>query len=176
MQVVSTAVSGRRCQRHVSGDHDKISTWLLRLVFIKCVGMGEAYLFRKRFQEAHALKRAQDDWCEAAIRLNSTHAGCKGRVRLDEPFPENLDLESLVALMRHKVKLNVHCYLPQDIEAMVRHSLEFDFDIAAFHHALSAWQVPDIIKRAKTNITIATFGGMWYDDSLPCILYADVLL
>lgn len=133
--------------------------------FIK--GMGEAYLFRKRFQEAHALKRAQDDWCEAAIRLNSTHAGSKGRVRLDEPFPEDLDLESLVALMRHKVKLNVHCYLPQDIEAMVRHSLEFDFDIAAFHHALSAWQVPDIIKRAKTNITIATFGGMRYDDLFP---------
>lgn len=79
--------------------------------------------------------------------------------RLTESYPEELELESLVALLRKQVNLNVHCYLPQDIEAMVHHSLEFDFEIGAFHHALSAWQVPEIIKRAKTNITIATFAG-----------------
>ncbi|ORX60590.1 composite domain of metallo-dependent hydrolase [Hesseltinella vesiculosa] len=117
--------------------------------------LGEGYLFREQFAEASSLLRSQDDWCDAAEHLKQEGG------RLATPFPEKLALESLVALLRGQVKLNVHCYLPQDLEAMVDHSLEFGFEIAAFHHALSAWQVPEIIKRAKSNITIATFGDMW---------------
>ncbi|CDS12474.1 hypothetical protein LRAMOSA04668 [Lichtheimia ramosa] len=126
--------------------------------------MGESWLFRQRFEEAREILRAQDDWCDAAMRINNTMPADvteDNMIRLSERFPESLKHESLIALLRHQVKLNVHCYLPQDLEAMVDHSLEFDFEIAAFHHALSAWQVPDIIKRAKTNITIATFADMW---------------
>ncbi|KAI7863022.1 hypothetical protein BDF14DRAFT_1885495 [Spinellus fusiger] len=126
--------------------------------------LGENYLLRKRFQEAQTLKYAQDDWCDAALRINSTLAEAKGSdtiPRLSERFPEALELESLVALLRHEVLLNVHCYLPHDIEALISHSVEFGFEIAALHHALSAWQIPDIIKRASTNITIATFSDMW---------------
>lgn len=120
--------------------------------------MGEGYLFRKRFDQARNLLRAQDDWCDAAERLGQQQES----IRLSDRFPEILELESLVALLRGDVKLNVHCYLPQDLEAMVHHSLEYDFKIAAFHHALAAWQVPDIIKRAKSNITVATFAGKNY--------------
>ncbi|KAL0074749.1 hypothetical protein J3Q64DRAFT_1202866 [Phycomyces blakesleeanus] len=128
--------------------------------------MGENYLFRKRFEEAQALMRAQDDWCDAATRVNATFPTDKPIdettiTRLTERFPELIDLESLVALLRHEVLLNIHCYLPQDIEAMISHSLEFDFEIAGLHHALAAWKVPEVIKRAKTNITIATFADMW---------------
>ena len=119
------------------------------------IGLGEAYLFRRSFEKAQTLMRQQDDWCDAAYRLSKTDK----TMRLAEPYPEDLKLESLVALLRKQVNLNVHCYLPQDFEAMIRHSIEFDFEIAAFHHALSAWQVPEIIKRAKNNITIATFAG-----------------
>lgn len=120
--------------------------------------MGEGYLFRKWFGDAVKLKSQQDDWCEAAEHLdsNSDH-----HTRLSTPFPESLELESLVALLRGDTKLNIHCYEPHDIEAMVRHSLEFDFEIAAFHHALKAWKVPEIIKRAKGNVTVATFSGKY---------------
>ncbi|CAO3651530.1 unnamed protein product [Mucor fragilis] len=128
--------------------------------------LGENYLFRRKFEEAQKLMRKQDDWCDAAARIHKTFPTNKPVdeykiTRLTESYPEDLDLNSLVALLRKQVNLNVHCYLPQDIEAMVHHSLEFDFEIAAFHHALSAWQVPEIIKRAKTNITVATFADMW---------------
>jgi hypothetical protein len=118
--------------------------------------MGEGYLFRKWFQDAFDLKSRQEDWCAAAEELNSTDHHL---TRLSSPFPEKIELESLVALLRGDIKLNVHCYEPHDLEAMVRHSHEFNFDIAAFHHALKAWKVPEIIKRAKGNITIATFSG-----------------
>ena len=44
---------------------------------------------------------------------------------------------------------------------MIRHSLEFNFTISAFHHALDAYRIPDIIKRASSQITIATFSDLW---------------
>lgn len=128
---------------------------------VYCLGMGEGYLFRKWFNNASKLKDQQDDWCEAAARLNaSSHH--QQKTRLSTPFPEDLELESLVALLRGDTKLNIHCYEPHDLEAMVRHSLEYDFEITAFHHALKAWKVPEVIKRAKGNITIATFSGKLY--------------
>jgi hypothetical protein len=94
----------------------------------------------------------QDDWCTAAENTGS---------RFDTPFPEDLSLESLVSLLRGEVLLNVHCYETHDIEAMVRHSLEFNFTISAFHHALDAYRIPGILKRARNNITIATFADHW---------------
>ena len=44
---------------------------------------------------------------------------------------------------------------------MIRHSYEFNFNITAFHHALDAYRVPDIIKRSRNQITIATFADHW---------------
>ncbi|CAG8789749.1 12578_t:CDS:10 [Gigaspora margarita] len=117
--------------------------------------MGEAWLFRKLFAEAQELKQKQDDWCEAAETLSSEE-------QLNSYFPEELQLESLVALLRGDAKLNVHCYETHDIEAMIRHSLEFNFNITAFHHALDAYRITEIIKnRVKNNITIATFSDYW---------------
>ncbi|CAG8624366.1 10135_t:CDS:2, partial [Scutellospora calospora] len=117
--------------------------------------MGEAWLFRKLFSEAKALKQKQDDWCEAAAKLSNTE-------QLNSYFPEELRLESLVALFRDDAKLNVHCYETYDIEAIIRHSLEINFTITALHHALDAYRITDIIKkRVKNNITIATFSDLW---------------
>ncbi|ORZ24660.1 hypothetical protein BCR42DRAFT_316577 [Absidia repens] len=111
------------------------------------------YLFRKAYTDALQLLHDQDDWCNAAEHLTSA--------RLETRFPENIDLEALVAILRGDVKLNAHCYETHDLEAFIRHSLEFNFTIAAFHHALDAYRVPDILKRVPNNITIATFADHW---------------
>ncbi|KAK3847094.1 MAG: hypothetical protein J3R72DRAFT_379101 [Linnemannia gamsii] len=117
--------------------------------------LGEGWLFRERFSKATKLKLSQDDWCAAATALPRW-----GHHRLSTPFPEELQYESLVALLRGDVRLNVHCYETHDIEAMVDHSNEFQFEIKAFHHALDAYRVPDILKRAY-NYTpmVATFAA-----------------
>ena len=66
--------------------------------------MGEAWLFRKGFEEAKNLFRKQNDWCDSASRLSSVNE------QLNSPFPEDLQHDSLVALFRGDAKLNVHCY------------------------------------------------------------------
>lgn len=123
--------------------------------------MGEAYLLRKSFAEAQSLKQAQEDWCEAASQLVSSTSLHADKARLKTPFPEDLRLESLTALLRGEINLNIHCYETHDIEALLRHAEEFNFNISAFHHALEAYRIPEIIKRARNNITIATFADHW---------------
>ncbi|GJJ68433.1 hypothetical protein EMPS_00779 [Entomortierella parvispora] len=117
--------------------------------------LGEGWLLRDQFAKATELKRAQDDWCIAAENLPKF-----GRHRLDKPFPEDLQYESLVGILRDDVKLNIHCYETHDLEAMVRHSNEYKFKISAFHHGLDAYRVPEILKRAyKVVPVVATFAG-----------------
>ncbi|CDH60301.1 amidohydrolase family protein [Lichtheimia corymbifera JMRC:FSU:9682] len=138
------------CGENIKNDYGKL------LGEMPVTRMGEAYLFRKELERARDLLIEQDDWCNAAENLGEGE-------RLESRFPETLELETLVALLRGDVRLNIHCYETHDIEAMVRHSLEFNFNISAFHHALDAYLIPDIIRRVrnKDSITIATFADHW---------------
>jgi hypothetical protein len=49
-------------------------------------------------------------------------------------------------MLRGKVGVNIHCYETEDFWDMIHHSKEFGFRIQAFHHALEAWKVPEMIK------------------------------
>ncbi|KAI9228895.1 MAG: hypothetical protein DHS80DRAFT_14802 [Piptocephalis tieghemiana] len=115
--------------------------------------MGEAWSLRQAFSKARSLIRQQDAWCEAATNLQGPGE------RMDSDFPESLHLESLTALLRGHVRLNVHCYETHDLEMILRVLDEFNIPISSFHHALSAWKVPDLMLRA--NVTVATFTDLW---------------
>lgn len=58
--------------------------------------LGSGWLFRERFYAAKQLKEDQDAWCAKRKKRSK--------------FPRDPALESLVALLRGQVKLNVHCY------------------------------------------------------------------
>jgi hypothetical protein len=58
--------------------------------------MGVAWLMRHQLEQARKLKDLQDQWCASTYRRG--------------PFPQDLRYESLVALLRHQVYLNVHVY------------------------------------------------------------------
>lgn len=114
--------------------------------------MGNAWIFRKHMESAVELKAAQDEWCLNAavarekgdssqiVALTASNSMEKGGL------PEKLELESSLAILRGKVGVNIHCYEPEDFEDMLLHSKKFGFRIQAFHHALSAWKVPELIK------------------------------
>ncbi|PRP82373.1 amidohydrolase family protein [Planoprotostelium fungivorum] len=106
--------------------------------------MGVTYLLRNRFL------KAADEWDCQAHAANGKSTGAR---------PFDLDLETLVGVLRGQVLLNVHCYKEEDLEMMVRTSKEFNFKIAAFHHGLEAWRVPDLLQR--NNISAAIFTDHW---------------
>ncbi|KAM3506111.1 hypothetical protein MY10362_002555 [Beauveria mimosiformis] len=101
--------------------------------------MGESYRFRRAFETARKLVTKQDDWCRKAEAV--------GAENMDEYLPQDLEWESLAAVLRGHVHINTHCYKIADLEAMVDHSNEFQFPIRAFHHAHQTYLVPEILKR-----------------------------
>jgi imidazolonepropionase-like amidohydrolase len=102
--------------------------------------MGEAWYFRHALEQASALVSAQDDWCAAADEV--------GVENMSSYLPQDLQWESLGALLRGQVLLNTHCYTIPDLEAFIRHTNEFKFRIQAFHHAHQTYLVPEILRRA----------------------------
>ena len=72
--------------------------------------LGEGWLFRQRFEQARTLLRDQEDWCHAAGIVNERYGGVLAHLYVDGRYPERLEHESLVALLRGNVRLNVHCY------------------------------------------------------------------
>ncbi|KAE8361967.1 hypothetical protein BDV27DRAFT_160194 [Aspergillus caelatus] len=123
--------------------------------------LGLTWLLRKRLEEARGLHERQSAWCRAAFdveesRLAKTHH-VKTFIRNHGKRPESFELETLVALIRGELNANVHCYEPEDLERMLAVLHEFGVHPQAFHHALEAWQVPELLKHLEENITIATF-------------------
>ncbi|KAJ5725334.1 uncharacterized protein N7483_006691, partial [Penicillium malachiteum] len=119
--------------------------------------MGTAWLFREQMSKAQELRHQQDKWCSAAAAAYEQGDNRSIEKLVKGGLPQDLGLELLVSMLRGQVGVNIHCYEPQDMEAMIRHSEEFNFHIQAFHHALEAWRVPEMLKKAERNITIATF-------------------
>lgn len=114
--------------------------------------MGNAWILRKHFAKAKELKDKQDAWCEGARRVSATADDNTVRtwMAMDDNksgFPEDLELESTVGLLRGRVAMHNHCYLPNDLETMLRVTTEFGVRVRAFHHAIEAWQVPEMIKQ-----------------------------
>ncbi|KDQ21358.1 hypothetical protein BOTBODRAFT_25793 [Botryobasidium botryosum FD-172 SS1] len=101
--------------------------------------MDTAWAFRHAYDEACKIKEEQDAYCEKA------QAGkWEG---LASKIPENLQWEALVDVLRGRVKVNVHCYEGIDLDDIVRLSNEFQFPIAAYHHAHDAYLVPELLKK-----------------------------
>ncbi|EMD37373.1 hypothetical protein CERSUDRAFT_114046 [Gelatoporia subvermispora B] len=103
--------------------------------------MDTIWAFREAYNKAKQIKETQDDYCANAL---------DGRWHAieDTPYPEDLQWESLVDVLRGRVKVQVHCYETVDLDDIVRLTNEFQFPIAAFHHAHEAYLVPDVLKRA----------------------------
>ncbi|KAK8087381.1 carbohydrate esterase family 9 protein [Apiospora phragmitis] len=119
--------------------------------------LGESWEFRRAFETAATLNRAQDDWCAQAEAV--------GVEKMDAYLPQDLKWESLGAALRGQVHINTHCYTVPDLEAFVDHTNEFNFSIRAFHHAHQTYLVPEILKRAwgPTPPASALFAdNMWY--------------
>ncbi|KAF7792287.1 hypothetical protein EIP86_003323 [Pleurotus ostreatoroseus] len=103
--------------------------------------MDTFWAFRKAYDTARTIKESQDEYCAHVLQGDWAAVDRK-------EFPESLQWEALVDVLRGRVKVQTHCYEAVDIDDFVRLSNEFKFPVAAFHHAHEAWLVPDVLKRA----------------------------
>ncbi|KAG6900680.1 hypothetical protein C0993_004990 [Termitomyces sp. T159_Od127] len=101
--------------------------------------MDTIWAFRQGYEKARKIKESQDQYCVKALSNQWNDLG---------EFPEDLQWEALVDVLRGRVKVHNHCYEATDLDGLVRLSNEFKFPIAAFHHAHEAYLVPDLVKKA----------------------------
>jgi imidazolonepropionase-like amidohydrolase len=101
--------------------------------------LGEAWEFRHALEQARDYVQDQDEWCAAADSV--------GAENMARYLPQELEWESLGAVLRGQVRVNTHCYTIPDLESFVRHTNEFKFRLYAFHHAHQTYLVPEVLKR-----------------------------
>ncbi|KIJ59733.1 hypothetical protein HYDPIDRAFT_32949 [Hydnomerulius pinastri MD-312] len=115
--------------------------------------MDTGWNFRQAYDTARQIRDKQDSFCAKA------EAGAWAELG-DASFPEDLQWEALVDVLRGRVKLAVHCYEAVDLDGIVRLTNEFKFPVASFHHAGETYLVPDLIKKTWGGApTVALFAA-----------------
>ncbi|WP_417317195.1 amidohydrolase [Emcibacter sp.] len=71
----------------------------------------------------------------------------------------DLGMEVLAGALRGDVKLHVHCYRADDMANILDMAREFNLQIAAFHHAVEAYKISDLLVR--DNICSAVWSDWW---------------
>jgi imidazolonepropionase-like amidohydrolase len=101
--------------------------------------MGNVAGYRGAFAQAEAYRRRWDSW-------TADHKG-------DVP-ERNLRLESLAEVLRGNIYVQMHCYRADEMAQMEDLAHEFGFKIRAFHHAVEAYKIADLLAREGTAAAV----------------------
>ena len=107
-------------------------------------------------------------WIEAENFKNSLESS---------PSRRNLRYETLVGVLDGEILSHIHCYRADEMATMINIAEEFDYKIAAFHHAVEAYKIADLL--ADNNICAALWADWWgfkheaYDMSIANVAIVD---
>ncbi len=122
--------------------------------------MGNVAGYRKAFLDAQEYMRAQEDFTKKLMAWEGAgrKSGDKDE-RGERPTPPKTDLalETLAAAMRGEILVHNHCYRADEMATMLDLADEFGFRITAFHHAVEAYKIADLLA-AK-----GVCGALWAD-------------
>ena len=104
--------------------------------------MGNMAGYRAAWIAAAAYRKSWDTW-------NATHSG--------EPPQRDLGLETLAEALRGNINVHMHCYRADEMAQVIDMSKEFGYHVTAFHHAVEAYKIRDLL--AQNNIAAV----MWAD-------------
>ncbi len=76
----------------------------------------------------------------------------------EEPT-RDLQLETLVGVLEGEILVHNHCYRADEMAIMLDIAQEFGYEIAAFHHAVEAYKVPDLL--AASDTCAAVWADWW---------------
>ena len=71
----------------------------------------------------------------------------------------DLELETLAGVLRGEILVHNHCYRAEEMAMMIDIANEFDYKITAFHHAVEAYKIADLL--ADNNICAALWADWW---------------
>jgi imidazolonepropionase-like amidohydrolase len=105
--------------------------------------MGNIALAREQWIKAQAYKRKWDEYY--------AHGG---------DIPErDLQMDTLKGVLEGKILVQNHCYRADEMANMIDMSKEFGYHITAFHHAVEAYKIADLLRE---NGICAVMWADWY--------------
>ncbi len=93
-------------------------------------------------------------WIEAADYRDKMAAAEKGQ---GEAPMRDLNLETLAGVLNGEILVHNHCYRGDEMSVMLDIAKEFGYKVTAFHHAVEAYKVADLLAEADTC------AAMWAD-------------
>lgn len=71
----------------------------------------------------------------------------------------DLALETLSGALKGDILVQIHCYRADEMAQMIDIAHEFGYRITAFHHAVEAYKIADLL--AREDICVATWASRW---------------
>lgn len=127
--------------------------------------MGNVAGYRQAFADAQAYREEWNKYRRELAEYEKKQKDSSGKKKKDEddkpPSPPKRDLkaETLVGAMNGEILVHIHCYRSDEMAIMIDLSKEFGFKIAAFHHAVEAYKIADVL--ARNNICGAEWADWW---------------
>lgn len=121
--------------------------------------MGNLRAQRTAFLKAEKLRAEWDKWEEAQADTGKRPKHRRQAREQASPPERDLDLETLVGVLRGDILPQIHCYRADDMLSMLQLADEFGFSIRSFHHALEAYKIRDIL--AEREVSASTWADWW---------------
>ena len=93
-------------------------------------------------------------WIAAADYRDKMAAAENGQ---GEPPTRDLKLETLAGVLNGEILVHNHCYRADEMSVMIEIAKEFGYTISAFHHAVEAYKIGDLLAESDTC------AAMWAD-------------
>ncbi len=110
--------------------------------------MGNVAGYRAAWIEAAAYKKSWDDY---QASLDEELGG--------EPPTRDLRLETLAGVLSGNILVHNHCYRADEMAVMLEVAKEFGYKITAFHHAVEAYKIADLL--AENDVCAALWADWW---------------
>ncbi len=116
--------------------------------------MGNVAGYRQAFADAQAYREEWNKYRRelADYEKKQQDSSAKKKDEDDKPpSPPKRDLksETLVGAMNGEILVHIHCYRADEMAIMIDLAKEFGFKIAAFHHAVEAYKVADLLAQQQ---------------------------
>ena len=107
--------------------------------------MGNVAGYREGWQKAREYQRKWAKW--------------RKDPKPDKMPSRDMKLDTLVGVLEGKILIQNHCYRADEMEVMLTLAREYGYKVRAFHHAIEAYKVRDVL--AAEGTAVATWADWW---------------
>ncbi len=109
--------------------------------------MGNVAGYRRAWIEAAEYRRQWDEHRDRQSRNQKHESSDASGGDRDRTPVRDLEKETLAGVLAGEILVQNHCYRADEMLTMIDIAREFGFKIAAFHHAVEAYKIADVLAR-----------------------------